>query len=493
MFETAEVGSKVDKATYGEEAPKIREALLGAQRELANSDLSVIIFIGGVEGAGKTETVNFLLEWMDARGIETHALSEPTDEERERPHMWRFWRLLPPKQRIGIFLGSWYTSPIIDRVFERIDDGQYERLLDRIVNFERMLTLEGTLVIKFWLHLSKAVQKARLKKLESSPKTAWRVTKRDWKFFKRYDDFRRVSEMALRKTGIGRAPWHIVEGTDPRHRTLTVTRTILKSLRERLDAERAAPQRSRQRPPLPKPAKRNIINQLDPTLFLDRNEYDKKLLRYQRRLALLTRRLYDEKRSLILVFEGPDAAGKGGAIRRLTGCMDARTYQVISIAAPTDEERAHPYLWRFWRPLPRLGRVTIYDRSWYGRVLVERVEGFAAPADWKRAYAEINAMEEQLAESGIVLIKFWLAIGPDEQLSRFKSRQITPYKQYKITEEDWRNREKWDAYEAAACDMIEKTSTSCAPWVPVEGNDKLWTRVKVIQTVCDHLKAALGG
>jgi polyphosphate kinase 2 (PPK2 family) len=194
---------------------------------------------------------------------------------------------------------------------------------------------------------------------------------------------------------------------------------------------------------------------------------------------------------LILVFEGPDAAGKGGAIRRLTAAMDARDYQVISVSAPTDEERAHPYLWRFWRHLPPLGRVTFYDRSWYGRVLVERVEGFARPDEWRRAYEEINAFEQQLTESGMIVVKFWLAISPDEQLRRFRDRQMTAYKQYKLTAEDWRNRERWDAYEAAACEMIEKTGTESAPWVLVEANNKEWARVKVIETVIRRERAAL--
>ncbi|MCY3018428.1 MAG: polyphosphate:AMP phosphotransferase, partial [Planctomycetota bacterium] len=206
-----------------------------------------------------------------------------------------------------------------------------------------------------------------------------------------------------------------------------------------------------------------------------------------------TRQLYEKKRSLLIVFEGPDAAGKGGAIRRLTAAMDARNYQVISIAAPTEEERARPYLWRFWRQLPRLGRVTIFDRSWYGRVLVERIEGFCSTPDWQRAYAEINAFEEQLTRFGIAVVKFWLATTPEEQLRRFKDRETTPYKQYKLTEEDWRNREKWGAYEAAACDMIEKTSSALAPWVLVEADDKLHARLKVMKSACERLERALDG
>jgi polyphosphate:AMP phosphotransferase len=493
MFESAEIGVSVDKATFKREAPKVREALLAAQRELAGADLAVVIHVGGVEGAGKSETVNLLLEWMDARGIQTHAVGPPSDEERERPPMWRFWRLLPPKGRIGILLGSWYTEPIIERVFGRLKRADFDESLDRIVEFEKMLADEGVLLLKFWMHLSKQLQKKRLRSLEADPKTSWRVSRLDWKFFKRYDDFRAVSEQALRKTSTAWSPWHIVEAADERHRSLAVTRTIVEELGRALAALKDRPARPSEKPPLPKPAEMNIIRKLDLGLKVSEKEYDRQLVLLQGEVNRATRRLYEERRSLILVFEGPDAAGKGGAIRRLTSAMDARLYQVISVAAPTDEERARPYLWRFWRALPRLGRVTIYDRSWYGRVLVERVEGFCAPQDWQRAYAEINAFESQLAEFATIVVKFWLALSADEQLRRFKDRQTTPYKQYKITEEDWRNRAKWDAYEAAACDMIERTSTDAAPWVLVEANDKNHARIKVLRTVARTLKKALRG
>jgi len=496
MFETAEVGNRIARETFSREAPKVRESLLQAQKDLAGAGISVIVVIGGVEGAGKSETVDLLLSWMDARGIQTHAIGDPTDEERERPPMWRFWRLLPSAGRIGIFLGSWYTAPIIDRAFGRIGGAGLDQALERIVEFERMLSEEKVLLVKIWMHLSKEAQRERLESLESKKRTRWRVRKIDWKFFAKYDTFRKVSERALRKTGTGSAPWHIIEAADERYRHLTATRTILSALTERLAAEGSRAGKAggagKAPPSPPGPARPNVISRLDLSRSLGDKEYERRLDSLQAELNHLSRRLYDRGRSMILVFEGPDAAGKGGTIRRLTGCLDARLYQVISVAAPTDEERARPYLWRFWRHLPRKGRVTIYDRSWYGRVLVERVEGFCAQGDWQRAYAEINSFEEQLTSFGTVVLKFWLAIGADEQLRRFKDRETTPYKQYKITEEDWRNRKKWDAYEAAACDMIERTSSDASPWILVEANDKNWARIKVMKTVSRRLKRSLG-
>ena len=488
MFETAELAVTVSKEQFEREAPKLRAALLAAQQELRESPYSCVVLLSGVEGAGKSETVNLLLEWMDPRGIQAHAMRDPTDEERHRPEMWRFWNVLPQSGRTAALFGTWYTHPIVDRAFGRSSSAVLDQRLDRIVEFEEMLVRERTILVKLWMHLSKKAQKQRLHALEKDKLTRWRVSKRDWRYFARYDKFRAVSERAIQKTSTGAAPWHIIEAEDPHHRTLTSARALLAALRARLDEPRVAPPpKAPPRPQRRRAREKTLLSALDLTRKLDDDAYERKTARLQARLALSTRGLADAGRSVILVFEGPDAAGKGGAIRRLTRVMDAGTYDVISIAAPTEEERAHPYLWRFWRHLPRQGHVTIYDRSWYGRVLVERVEGFCARDDWKRAYAEINSFEEQLAAFGTIVLKFWLAISPEEQLRRFKAREEIPYKQYKITEEDWRNRAKWDAYEAAALEMFEKTSTSEAPWILVEANDKQYARVKVMKEVARAL------
>jgi polyphosphate:AMP phosphotransferase len=494
MLEAAEVGSKLDKETYKTEAPGVRTALLAVQERLATTDVAPVIVISGAEGAGKSETVALLHEWMDARGIETNVVWDASDEERERPEYWRFWRMLPPRGKIGIFFGSWYTQPIVARATGRMDRAEFARCMGRVRGFERMLAAEGFPVFKYYLHLAKKVQKRRLKELLADPATRWRVHESARKFFKRYDEFRATYEEVLRLTGMDFAPWTVVEAADPEYRNLTVARSLLASLEDAAGrAEAAARNRPAERtpPPPPRPKPQNVLRRLKMDRTLADRQYEKRLLAAQADLGKLTRKLADAGRSLIVVFEGPDAAGKGGAIRRLSAAISPYLYRVIGIAAPTDEERAHPYLWRFWRHLPRRGRVTIYDRSWYGRVMVERLEGFAAEEEWLRAYTEINDFEEQLTEGGVIVVKFWIAITADEQLRRFTDRQKTPFKQYKITDEDWRNREKWEAYEAAACDMIERTSTAAARWTLVEGNDKHWARVKVAAKVRDRLAAEL--
>jgi polyphosphate:AMP phosphotransferase len=384
MFESAELGHKIDKATYDAEVPALREGLLNAQFDLAQkAKFPVIILVGGVDGAGKGETVNLLNAWMDPRHIQTHAMGEQSDEERERPAMWRFWRALPPKGKIGVFFGSWYTSPIVERVMGRTKTSELNQSIEEINRFETMLSNEGALVVKFWFHLSKDVQRKRLKSLEKDPKPRWRVTDLDWERFKLYDKFRRVSEHALRATSTAEAPWIVIEGTDPRYRSLTAGRILLEALRKRL-THTIQPAPANVPPPQAPIDSLNVFDKLDMTQKLAKKKFDAELEKYQGKLNLLTRDKRFRNLSVIALFEGSDAAGKGGAIRRITGALDARHYHIIPVAAPTEEERAQPYLWRFWRHIPRTGRVTIFDRSWYGRVLVERVEKFCSEGDWMR-------------------------------------------------------------------------------------------------------------
>ncbi len=492
MFESAELNHDISKAVFRREEAKLRQALLDAQNDLRQSGrFAVLVMIAGVEGAGKGETVNLLNEWMDPRYVETHAFGTPSDEEAERPHMWRFWRALPPRGRIGIFFGAWHTQPVTDRAMGRIKAGEYDRRISEIQRMEKMLCDEGVLLLKFWFHLSKKQQKKRLKQLARDPRTSWRVTDQDWKLLERYDDFAAVCEPFVRRTSTAEAPWMPVPGADAQYRSLAVGRTLLAAMRERLDDKpvKRLPDRT---PPLPPALDRlNVIRALDLDQPMSRDEYRKAFEKWQGRLNLLSRHPRFKDIAVVAVFEGNDAAGKGGAIRRVTRSLDARQYKTVSVAAPSEEERAQPYQWRFWRHLPRRNLVTLFDRSWYGRVLVERVEGFCPEADWMRAYGEINEFEQELVRHDVVVVKFWLAIGKDEQNRRFKAREKVGYKRFKITDEDWRNRRKWDEYEQAVCDMVDRTSSSAAPWTLVEANNKYYARIKVLKTLCDAIEDAL--
>jgi len=492
MFESAELGHAIDDDRYDKEVPQLREDLLEAQLELSQKcKFEVIIVIAGMDGAGKGDMVNILNEWMDPRHIQTNAPGEPTNLDLQRPPMWRYWRALPPKGKLGIFFDALYYEAIRDRVYEKINNSELDQALERINRFERMLVDEGALVLKFWLHLSRKDQKKRFEKLEKDKATSWRVTATDWRNHELYASFRKVAERALRQTSTAEAPWTIIEGYDFRYRNLTLGNVLLQALQHRLKTHDEPAPKSAVPPIVPHIDRVNVIRNLDLSRSLDKKEYQDELAHWQGRLNRLTRRHKFGKLSVVAVFEGNDAAGKGGSIHRVTGALDARQYRIIPVAAPTDEEAAHPYLWRFWRYLPPRGKLVIFDRSWYGRVLVERIEGFCSEYDWMRAYAEINDFEEQLIRNHTLVLKFWLAISKDEQYQRFKAREETPFKRFKITDEDWRNRKKWDQYEEAICDIIDRTSTEIAPWTLVEANDKRYARIKILETLCERIEAGL--
>jgi len=507
MFEAAELGQTISKQTFHERVPTLRSELLLAQRRQATSNIPVLLLFAGVDGAGKSETANLMSYWLDPRRIDTRAYGQPTDDEQQRPEYWRYWRDLPPRGHTGIFLSAWYSKPLLDHVFCRCSNNQLDIQLDRIVDFERTLVNDGVLILKFWMHLGKEAQRLRFEALEADPLQSWRVSAKDWEHWRRYEDFVASAERLVMRTSTGPAPWVIVEGADANYRSLKVGTTLLDALERRLAddeaaaslaaaaADRAAQQEANSalhaRGAL-LGSHATVLDRLDMSNQLPKPEYRLRLQELQARLNLLHRRARETGLSTIIVFEGWDAAGKGGAIRRVIAAMDARNFQVTSIAAPTDEELAHHYLWRFWRRIPRAGRVTIYDRSWYGRVLVERVEGFATEKEWRRAYAEINDFERQLVDDQTVIVKFWLHVTPKEQEKRFEARAETPHKRWKLTEEDWRNRDKWDDYLLAVNEMVERTSTSIAPWVLVEGNDKRYARVRILEALCDALDKRLG-
>ena len=484
MFESAEIGHAIDKDTYDTEVPALREALLEVQFELQQQKrFPVIILINGVEGAGKGETVKLLNEWMDPRLIEVRTFDQQTDEELAHPPAWRYWRQLPAKGRMGVFFGNWYSQMLQSRVQGEIKDARLDQGIAGAERLEKMFCDEGAVIFKFWFHLSKKQMKARLKALADDPLHSWRISPLDWQQSKTYDKFVHFGERVLRRTSRDYAPWHVIEGVDSNYRSLTVGKILLEGLQNALRQPKGKVSGMN---PAPLPAavdQVSLLNSLDMTLSLEKEDYEEQLITEQARLSGLMRDKRMRKHALITVFEGNDAAGKGGAIRRVAAALDPRQYRIVPIAAPTEDERAQPYLWRFWRQIPARGMFTVFDRSWYGRVLVERIEGFCTPMDSMRAYGEINDFEEQLRDAGVIVVKFWLAIDKQTQLERFQAREAIPFKRFKITDDDWRNREKWDEYRAAVGDMVDRTSTEVSPWTLVEANDKRWARVKVLRTI----------
>jgi polyphosphate:AMP phosphotransferase len=499
MFATAKVGRSLSKAAYKEQVEELRTRLLEAQIAIRERNIPVYVIIAGMEGAGKGGVVNRLDEWLDARGVNVYAFWEESDEERLRPRPWRFWRAMPRRGDIGVFFGGWYQHPIEQRFSDEWNDADLDQCLRGIRELERMLIHDGAVIVKCWYHFSEEDQRKRLKALARSDRSRWKMLPKKSHFSEQYQRFEEVADRVVRSTDIGRAPWHIIEATDARYRDMTTGWILLQRLEEALAELPHQERRIEDSPagstvdmlPDAPEAQVTLLDRIDLDQTIDRDDYKQRLEALQSELNDLTWRAYAAKLSTMLVFEGVDAAGKGGAIRRVTQAVDSRLREVIPIAAPTDEEKAHHYLWRFWRQVPRGGRMTIFDRSWYGRVLVERVEGFASHADWARAYLEINDFEYQLTESGIIVQKFWLQISKDEQLARFKAREDTPYKRYKITDEDWRNRDRWEDYRAAVNEMLARTSSRYAPWNLVAGNDKRFARIQVLETVTASLREAL--
>ena len=493
MFESAELGHKVDKKTFKSEEAVLRQALLAAQYRMGErADFPVVILLCGVPSAGKGEMANLLMEWMDPRHIASHAFDAPSDEERNRPPMWRYWRTLPPKGKIAILFGGWYTGPLWEYLSGR-HELEFTKEIDRIAHFEKMLADEGVLLLKFWLHLSEAALEKRLKKLASAKSTAWRVTDEDRWYAGHYRQVIEASREMLMRTSTADAPWRVVEGSDPDYRALEIGKQVLGAIEQHLARHSVRQARVEAAQLLPPVDGVRLLDRLQLDHELERDDYTARLEALQGRLNLLTRQPKFAGMAVVVVFEGMDAAGKGGAIRRITAALDARQYRIVPIASPTEEERAQPYLWRFWRHLPGRGRFTIFDRSWYGRVLVERIEGFAPRAEWMRAYGEINEFEAQLADANTIVVKFWLAISKDEQLKRFEEREQTEWKRFKITEEDWRNREKWDDYIAAASDMVDRTSTRHAPWHLIGANNKNAARLQILKALCDAIEIRLKG
>ncbi len=466
--------------------------LFEAQGKCIQNKIPLLVSIGGVDGSGRGAVVNMLSEWMDAKGIRNHVFWMLTDEERSRPEAWHFWNKLPAAGEIGVFFGGWYGPAIRRLCCGDIDENEFNRLLYRWRRLEQTLTASGTVIVKLWLHLGKKAHKSRLKE-RVKHREIHHFTPYDKASAENYDGLVDAAAKAITLTDWPGAPWTIIDAYDAHFRNASVARSIIAAV-DKAVAEKqrvAVPHEGTlDLPEFPK-GSLSALDAVDLSAACAHESYKKELAQLQAEISDLSYKAYKKGISTTILFEGWDAAGKGGAIRRLTAAIDARITRVIPISAPTDEELAHNYLWRFWRHVPRAGFVTIYDRSWYGRVLVERVEKLARPEAWKRAYAELNDFEEQLQENGNILLKFWLHISPEEQLRRFHEREETPWKKYKITAEDWRNREKWDAYAEAADEMFMRTSTEYAPWHIIPAEDKKYARLHVAQLYRTALKKAL--
>jgi|UniRef100_UPI00404A0BBF AMP-polyphosphate phosphotransferase len=484
--------TKLSKKEYESRVPRLREQLIELQVQLKSANFPVLLVIAGVEATGKGEVINTLNGWMDPRGLEVFAFHPPTDEERERPAMWRYWRCLTPRGRLGVYTGSWYTEALREASIPRSDPKKFQQAMKRIEHFEHLLVADGALVVKCWLHLSKAEQGARIKKLSGNPRTAWRVSQSDWQSHRAYSRINGLGRTLRRTTNRTGARWNLINAADERARNIAVSETLLQAFNGHAQKlkQQPRPQRSKAITPL-KPAGLKKLAALPLDQHLSASAYEIKRDKWLGKLNELVRRAEQQRQSIVFVFEGWDAAGKGGAIRRLTSAIDARDCRVIPVAKPTDEERAHHYLWRFWRHVPRDGMVTIYDRSWYGRVLVERLEGFASDGEWRRAYTELNDFEQQLTDHGTIVVKFWLQISKAEQLRRFHHREETEYKKHKINEEDWRNRRKWHQYEIAVGDMLMLTGRPQAPWHLISAENKRYARLQVLKLSCHQIETAL--
>jgi AMP-polyphosphate phosphotransferase len=492
MLEQVVLDQKLGSEEYRNAIDALREKLSRLQRQARDGKIGVIVVFEGWDAAGKGTLINQVMQYLDPRGFNVHSIKAPTQEELFRPFLWRFWSRTPEKGRLAIFDRSWYGRVIGDRVDNLLGRKIWQRSYEEIRTFERQLTADGFVLAKFFLHISKGEQRKRFRKLESHPSLAWRVTREDWKRHEQYEEYMTAIEGALAETNTDFAPWTIVEAENRKFATVKVFQTLANAIQEGVDrASRHAAPHPQREAANPVTTSRSVLDEVDLSLDVPHTEYRRKLTRLQKRVRELEHEIYMKRIPVVIVFEGWDAAGKGGAIKRLTKLMDPRGYEVIPVAAPNDVEKAHHYLWRFWAKFPKAGHLTIFDRSWYGRVLVERVEGLCSPDEYKRAYREINEMEAQFAGFGAVIVKFWLQIDKEEQLQRFEARQNNPAKQWKINEEDWRNRDKWGLYERAVEDMLTKTSTAYAPWTIVESNSKRHGRIKTLQTVVEAIEKRL--
>jgi polyphosphate kinase 2 (PPK2 family) len=485
MLEQIDLSKKLKKSEYKSIINDLENKLAELQRKARELQIPTIVVFEGWGAAGKGTLINRLMLAMDPRGFTVYSIKPPNEEESFRPFLWRFWIKTPKKGRIAIFDRSWCRRVLVERVDKIVGETECNFAYNEINAFERQLAEDGFVIVKFFLYITKKEQKKRFDKLLKNPSTSWRVTKEDWKHHDQYHEYVVATEEMIDKTDTDLAPWTIVEAHDRRFATAKVFRTVIDAIERRIAGMQAnnSYEPSKFHRIEAEDSLVSILNQVDLSPTLTREAYEKALKKYQTRIRELEHEVFLKRIPVVIVYQGWDAAGKGGNIKRLVQGMDPRGYEVVPIGPPNDIEKSHHYLWRFWMKIPKAGHFTIFDRSWYGRVLVERIEGYCTEEEWRRAFREIKEMEEHLANFGTIIIKCWLQIDEEEQLRRFQDREATLHKQWKINQEDWRNREKRDQYQIAVDEMLFRTHTTYAPWTIIEANCKLYARIKVLKTV----------
>jgi polyphosphate:AMP phosphotransferase len=506
MLRDVELSKKIDKEEYDKLIPDMRLKLGALQRDLNKSKIPVMLVFEGWHASGKSLMVNEILRAMDPRCFQMHAIDEPTPEEAQKPFMWRFWMKTPPSGLTAIFDQGWYSRFIeekadIDGKKMLLTSRKEQEAISQIFEFEKVLATGGGseqsnpyLILKFFLDISKKEQKKRLEKLEDRKVSVFLVNKADWKQHKHYGRYMPVFDRMIELTDAIYAPWKIVEADNWRFATVKVYVTIIDAFNKGLQQAKKVQAKGKKMAtmtPVEKEMTGSILDKIDLNKSMPEDEYHERLKTCQKELAELQMRAFEKKLPVVIAYEGMDASGKGGNIKRLSESLDPRGYEVIPIGVPTDVEKNHHYLWRFWIHFPSKGYFTIFDRTWYGRVLVERVEGLTSEKYWRKAYNEINRMEEALSDNGTVVIKFWLQIDPKTELERFKSRETNPNKEWKIDINDWKDRSKWNQYTIAADEMLYHTSTTHAPWHIIPSDDKHYSRITTMDTIIDTIKKAL--
>ena len=472
-----------------ERLSKSKNRLYDLQMKIKERKLPVLVLFEGWSAAGKGSMIGKIIKNIDPRFFKVATMSAPTEEETRRPFLYRYMKEIPEEGKFTFLDSGWMEQTAKDVLKGVLSGEDYEKRIESIKRFERQLTDNGYLVLKFFMEIDKEEQKTRMQKLLDKTDTSWRVTGFDKWQNEHYKKCEKVFDRYLKDTNLPTSPWYIIDVGNKKWAELQVLETLVSNIDTALQNQKHSVPIPQNVFPLVKMPKLSEVDLSDK--FIDEKEYQQKLKVLQSRLGELHNRLYRKRVPVIITYEGWDAAGKGGNIKRVTGALDPRGYEVHPIASPEPHEKARHYLWRFWTRLPKNGHIAIFDRTWYGRVMVERLEGFCSENDWKRAYNEMNEFEKELHDWGAVIIKFWVQIDKDTQLERFTERQNNPEKQWKITDEDWRNREKWDQYEMAVDEMLKKTSTTYAPWHILESVDKKYARIKALKIIIKELEKVL--